>query len=99
MLTRSDCEDIITDAGLPLPRKSSCFMCPNRTNAEWREVRDHYPEQWAAAVALDDDVRNADEYGALYLHRQLVPLNEADIDAPDRPSAAARQCGPGMCFL
>ncbi len=99
MLTRSDCEDIIADAGLPLPRKSSCFMCPHRTNEEWREVRDRYPEQWAEAVQLDEDIRNADEFGSLYLHRSLLPLAEAPLDDPERQGAPERQCGLGMCFL
>lgn len=99
MLTRSDCEDIIADAGLPVPRKSSCFMCPHRSNAEWREVRDHHPEQWVEAVRLDDDIRAADEFGALYLHRSLLPLPLADLDGPEKTAAAERQCGLGTCFL
>lgn len=39
MLTGADCQAIILAAGLPLPRKSRCWMCPHQHNAEWREVR------------------------------------------------------------
>jgi hypothetical protein len=98
MLTRHDCEQIIVSAGLPLPSKSACFMCPHRTNEEWREVRDRHPEQFAEAVKIDEEVREADEHGALYLHRSLVPLAEVDFDQPTKPSTE-RQCGLGMCFV
>lgn len=98
MLTRGDCEQIILDGGLPLPSKSACYMCPHRSNAEWREVRDRHPEQWADAVRIDASVREADERGAVYLHRSLVPLADVDLDQPDR-QIVGRQCGLGLCFV
>ncbi len=100
MLTRNDCEHVISAAGLPLPSKSSCFMCPHRNNAEWREVRDHFPEQFAEAIQIDQEIRDADEQGGVYLHRSLLPLNQVDLDAPEtRSGAPVRQCGLGMCFV
>jgi 3'-phosphoadenosine 5'-phosphosulfate sulfotransferase (PAPS reductase)/FAD synthetase len=100
MLTRSDCEQIILGAGLPLPHKSACYMCPHRSNAEWREVRDRHPEQFAEAVRIDHEIREADERGAVYLHRALVPLDEIDLDAAEpRSRVPERQCGLGMCFV
>ena len=98
-LTRDDCEQIITRVGLPIPQKSACFMCPHRRNAEWRAVRDQFPEQWDEAVRLDEELREADDQGGVFLHRSLTPLAYADIDAPDRISAPERQCGLGMCFV
>lgn len=100
MLTRADCERIIAAEGLPIPSKSACFMCPHRSNAEWREVRDRFPDQWAEAIRIDEEVRDADEQGGVYLHRSLMPLAEADIDAPEsRQRVPERQCGLGMCFV
>lgn len=98
MLTRSDCERIILDAGLPLPEKSACLMCPHRSNVEWRAVRDQCPDQWAEAIRIDEEIRDADELGAVYLHQSRVPLAEADLDAPDR-KVPTRQCGLGACFV
>ena len=98
MLTRSDCETIISNAGLPLPVKSACLMCPHRTNAEWRFIRDTYPDQWQEAIDIDEEIREADERGGVYLHKSRVPLAGADIDADDSKEVA-RQCGLGFCFI
>ena len=98
MLTRDDCERIILDAGLPLPSKSACYMCPHRSNAEWREVRDNHPDQFSDAVRINHEVRDADERGNVYLHRSLLPLAEVDLDQPDR-QVVGRQCGLGLCFV
>ncbi len=98
-LTRADCEQIIQRAGFPIPQKSACFMCPHRTNEEWRAVRDQYPDQWSEAIRLDAEIREADERGGVYLHRSLLPLDQVDLDAPEKLGAPERQCGMGMCFV
>jgi len=96
-LTREDCLRIIAEAGLPPPPKSRCFMCPHQHNAEWREVKAR-PELWQQAVELDNDVRDADDRGGVYLHAQRVPLEQVDLDADDRKDPS-RQCGLGLCFV
>lgn len=96
-MTRNECVKIIEDAGLPLPPKSRCFMCPHQHNAEWREVRAD-PALWQQAIAIDKEMRDADERGDVYLHAQRVPLERADIDANDRKEPS-RQCGLGLCFV
>jgi len=97
MLTSDDCEGIITSAGLPLPKKSRCKICPHQSNAEWREVRAN-PALWAEAIALDVEVRENDERGGVFLHASRRPLADADLDANDR-NEPARQCGLGLCFV
>ena len=97
MLTAADCQAIILAAGLPLPRKSRCWMCPHQHNAEWREVRAN-PELWQQAIELDTELRENDERGGVYLHPQRVPLELADIDADDRREPN-RQCAFGLCFV
>lgn len=96
-LTRADCLRIITSAGLPPPPKSRCYICPHQHNAEWREVRAD-PALWAEAVALDTELRDADERGGVFLHAQRVPLDQANLDQDDRKEPS-RQCGLGMCFV
>lgn len=101
-LTRQDCLNIIQAEGLPEPPKSACWMCPHRRNSEWRHIRDNYPEDWAAAIKLDEELRDAAPLDTLdddrlWLHRDRVPLAEADIDTPDK--GENRQCGMGMCFV
>ena len=97
MLTKADCEAVILAAGLPLPRKSRCWMCPHQHNAEWREVRAD-AELWRQAVELDAEIRENDERGGVFLHPQRVPLELADIDADDRKEPN-RQCAFGLCFV
>lgn len=97
-LSRTDCEQIITDHGWPLPEKSACWMCPNRTNEEWRYIRDHEPENWAKAVEIDEEIRDVDIRGDVYLHQSRVPLAEADLDAVDR-KMIDRACASGNCMV
>lgn len=82
-MRRADCRRLIRDFGLPVPHKSACYMCPHRTNEEWRVIRDYAPEQWQQAVAIDAEIRSNDQRGGVYLHRSLVPLAEANIDSLD----------------
>lgn len=101
MLTKADCITIIERAGLPLPLPSACWMCPNMRDSEWRDVRDHYPDDWARAVALDDELRAEDRANGgsgVWLHHSRRPLIEADLDGQD-DTRHARQCGLGLCFV
>ena len=98
MLVKADCPRIIRKAGLPLPRKSRCSICPNQPNAEWRELRDGSPEEFEAACRLDEQIRDDDDEHAVFLHQSRVPLREADLDAPDRKEPS-RQCTLGLCFV
>lgn len=97
-LTKADCQVIIADEGLPLPPSSSCAMCPHRSNAEWRHVRDNLPDQWREALDLDEAIREDDARHAVYLHQSRVPLRQADLDAQDRQEPN-RQCSLGLCMV
>jgi hypothetical protein len=101
MLTKADCIRIILDAGLPLPPPSSCWMCPNKANEEWRYERDNYPADFERACVLDEEIRAEDiEAGGsgVWLHHSRAPLREADLDAEDR-RGPTRQCGLGLCMV
>lgn len=100
LLTREDCKAILLDAGLPLPHKSRCFMCPHQTPDEWLEVRDD-PALWADAVAVDNEVREADDRGGVFLHESRKPLallTREEI-AQMRQREPSRQCGLGLCYV
>lgn len=95
MLTRADCEEIIKRKGLPLPHKSACYMCPHRSNDEWRIIRDEFPDQWREAIRIDTEIREWD--ANVFLHADRKPLAESNIDHPDNETP--RQCGLGYCFI
>ena len=98
MLTSTDCYHIIETAGLPVPKKSRCGMCPHQNNSEWREVRDTDPELGREAISIDEEIRANDDRGGLYLHGSRVPLASADIDLADKQEPN-RQCAFGLCFV
>ena len=97
MLTKSECVSLIERAGLPLPSKSRCWMCPHQNNAEWREVRNH-PELWQQALELEREINENDEYGNIYLHSSRTPLEQAQLDE-ESTREPTRQCGLGLCFV
>jgi hypothetical protein len=101
-MRRSDCRALILGHGLPEPPKSSCWMCPHRGNAQWARLKEHYPGDWAQAVALDEEIRERDGEHALYLHRSREPLAQADLTAPSRPLSPlfgeVSNCDSGYCM-
>jgi hypothetical protein len=50
---RQDCLNVIADAGLPLPPKSSCWFCPFHRVGTWRAMRDQEPDLFQKAVELE----------------------------------------------
>lgn len=89
-MTRHDCKEWLASnyPGRKVPR-SACKICPFRTNAEWKMMRDEEPDEWADAVDFDYAQRQADRdgqgrrgmlVGETYLHRQLIPLDMVDLD-------------------
>jgi hypothetical protein len=98
MINTAACLEIIKAAGYPEPHHSSCWMCPHKRNAEWRHIRDNYPEEWQKAIAIDEEVRASDKDQAMWLHHTRVPLAMADIDK-DETAKVAQQCSLGVCFV
>lgn len=91
--TRDECLAIIADHGWPRPPKSSCWCCPYRGDAQWRELREEWQEDWARAIALDDELRQRD--AGVFLHRSGVPLAEADLGTGE---AGELPCTSGQCW-
>lgn len=77
-MTRADCIATVARMGWPEPPRSSCWMCPYRSDDEWRLLRDQEPEDFAKAVELERDVKSRDS--DLWLHRSAVPLDRVDFD-------------------
>lgn len=55
-LRRTDCQRIITAAGLPIPPKSACWFCPMKRPTEWHELRRTQPELFEHACQLEDQL-------------------------------------------
>ena len=52
-ITRHGCIDIIKTAGLDVPQKSGCYICPFMRKAQWRELWSRHPELYARAEAIE----------------------------------------------
>jgi len=101
-IKRHDCIRWNTDHGYPPPPRSSCIGCPFHSNAEWRAIRAD-PELWAEAVAFDEAIRapQKNRQSVAFLHRQRVPLVEADIRSEEEKGQGTLfdiEC-EGMCGI
>jgi len=80
-MSRQDCLTWLRRYGYPEPPKSSCIGCPFHSDTMWRAMRDDDAEAWADAIAVDRMIRSGlrGVHGEVYLHRQAVPLDQADL--------------------
>ena len=62
--TREECSEIILNAGLPVPHKSSCYMCPFRDRSEWVWLFFNHRDLFEKAMALEE--------GSKHYPRQLL---------------------------
>ncbi len=76
-ISREDCKKIIRDAGLPIPHRSKCYICPFQTISEWKELRMNHPDLFCKAEQLEKrnmEYRIAKGKKPLYLYGNKRPL-------------------------
>jgi hypothetical protein len=56
----------------------------------------NWPDDWAEAVKVDYAIRAWDKKGGLWLHRDRVPLDKADLEKPETGQLELFPCG-GYC--
>lgn len=88
------------DYGFPVPPKSSCVFCPYQSDASYYDMKTNEPDDFAAAVLIDNAIRNHNATidkinNKLYLHRSLKPLAEIDFE-PGQPDLWSGECS-GNC--
>ena len=84
-MDRNNCKKWLERHGWWAP-KSSCIGCPYHSNKYWREMKVHRPWEWEDAVAFDHALRKQPYpgvTGTVYLHRDMVPLDEVDLDSAE----------------
>lgn len=100
-LNRADCARIITDAGLPVPPKSSCFFCPFQRPSTWQDLRRDDPELFERAAHLEDTLNARRERlgkDHVYLTRFALPLREAIATADQQTLPLLDDgCDGGWC--
>jgi hypothetical protein len=73
--TRNECRDMIVAAGMALPIKSRCKMCPHQPDDEWLEVQQE-PKEWQEAVQIDEKIFASH---GVRLHRSGEPLSTVQL--------------------
>lgn len=53
-ITRAKCKEIITEAGLAIPPKSGCWMCPFQPKSSWWRLARQHPDLFERACAIDE---------------------------------------------
>lgn len=101
-MSRLHCLEWMRDNGYnELPSKSACTFCPYHSNRSWREMKANDPESWEEAVMVDKRIRNGfnGTTHKLYVHRSLVPLDQADLSDPakDQITFSFMDECEGMC--
>jgi hypothetical protein len=102
-MTRADCVRYLEGrVPHPVPR-SACVFCPFKNNREWRQLRDTDHEGWQRALRIDEALRidgtaaNRGMDQKLYIHKQCVPLADANL-GDDQPDLFDMEC-EGGCGL
>lgn len=91
-MSRGDCVRLVTETmGWPKPPRSACWMCPNMSDDEWREMD---LEDFKKAVNFEREIRQKDSF--IFLHEIGKPLDE--VDFADR-QGKLYGCESGYCFV
>lgn len=97
MLSRVDCLQIIEQAGLPVPSKSRCWMCPNQRDSEWLQLKRDMPGYFQKAVELEREIREDERFANCFFHISRKPLDQVAFD--ENSNVQPMQCGLGWCFI
>lgn len=95
--SRNECVNIILDYGWPRAPKSSCWMCPNRRDAQWIHLRENQPEDWKKAVAFDLELRKRKPDA--FLHDSRTPLGLVVLKDRQEDHGQLALCDSGECFV
>lgn len=93
-MNRAQCVSLIARMGWPPPPRSSCWMCPHHSDAEWREMKEHEPDDFNKAVQLEREIREKDS--GMYLSPRRIPLDQ--INFANEPSLFTGSDCVGECF-
>lgn len=101
-LNRTACKRLVIDAGLPEPPKSSCWMCPYRSDKQWKQLKEHYPDDFNQAAALEKEISQRDTEGGLWLtkhRRALADVAFADTEPDLTLFGEVEHCDSGFCWV
>ena len=93
-MNRGDCIALVERMGWPTPPRSACWMCPYRSDEEWRDLKENSSTDFDKAIQFEKDMQEKDKH--TWLHKECKPIDEIDLDK--EPDLFAKPCDSGMCF-
>lgn len=106
-IDRKGCIDIIRRAGLDVPQKSGCYICPFQKADQWRELWHRHPELYARAEALEASAKRTknghytaslDPSGKITLAQRRAAF-ESQLTLPEMDMDDLRAYQPCVCGL
>jgi hypothetical protein len=100
-LTRSACQRLIAEAGVPVPPKSSCYFCPFHRLSTWQNMRREEPELFEKSAELET-LLNARRAmlgkDPVWLTDATIPIRDAvQDDSQGILSGLDGSCDSGWC--
>lgn len=93
-ITKEGCFKAVAEMGWKLPSHSSCWMCPNKSDSEWIDLKTNYPQDFESAAQLQREIQAIDPHA--WLHGSCKPLEDVAFNPADNKG---RPCDSGNCFV
>lgn len=87
-IKRIDCINNFKAQELPVPVRSSCVICPYYSDNYWLWIYENEPDNFAAAISLEE---KSDIIEECFIHRSCRPLKEVIIDILKGKELASKQ--------
>ncbi len=98
-MQRADCVMWLQSHNYPVPKKSSCVMCPFHSDAYWRMLKREHPEEFERACQIDEQFRRVPRVDEeCFVHRSLKPLRVIDFDAQGELDLGGAEECTGYCL-
>jgi 3'-phosphoadenosine 5'-phosphosulfate sulfotransferase (PAPS reductase)/FAD synthetase len=109
-IDRDGCVRIIQAEGLPVPRKSGCYICPFQKDSQWRELWTRNPDLFTRAERMEENARRRrtsrrggkplvlDIAGKVTLAQRRVTY-ESQLTLPEVDMDELMEYRPCMCSL
>lgn len=96
-LTRQQAIREVEAMGWPPPPRSRCWMCPNQSFEEWRDLKWNHIEDFENAVDFEGELQIYDPL--CWLHKSCIPLEKVDFSKESTLFDSVQYCDSGVCFV
>lgn len=95
---KEDCIQVIVNAGLPIPPKSSCWFCPYKKKTEWLDMYINEPDLFKKAVDLENTLQAKYDFATVTLSSTGLKLPEL-IEQVNKIDIDDLNCESGYCMV